>query len=225
MTVQYCLLGIIFFFTLLFIYGRLKGATTALRVIQPVTTIFILILAASGFALPGHFVPFILFIILGLTFSLVGDCNLIDFDDNTLFLISIGFYWAGLVTYSVMLSLWSDFPVINLVLFLVLALGSALIIGLFLWKGLGNLKVPIIIYILTWCYLLSRSLALPFMGSDFFSSSQAWLIAVGTAIFFLGDVYLSFHQFNERCKQKKRWLDVPLYCVGQSLIALSTSFF
>ena len=129
------------------------------------------------------------------------------------------------IVYSVILTRWTGFNLVDLAALILLLIGSGLILILFLWDGLGEMKVPIIIYMMTWCFLLSQSLTIFWSGSAFFTTTQKWLLLSGTAIFFLGDIAISFHQFNETFKDKPLWVDIPLYYLGQGLIALSTSFF
>jgi len=210
---------------LILIYARLKGSLTFRRIIQPITTILVIILAAYGCLLPGGNILYTMLIVFGLIFCLVGDCYLVDFTDNKLFMTAVVFYCTGLIVYSVILTRLTGFNLVDLAALILLLIGSALILSLFLWNGLGEMKVPIIIYMMAWCFLLSQSLTIFWSDSDFFNTTQKWLLLSGTAIFFLGDITISFHQFNEKFKDKSLWVDIPLYYLGQGLIALSTSFF
>ncbi|MCK4761409.1 MAG: hypothetical protein KAW12_04355 [Candidatus Aminicenantes bacterium] len=210
---------------LISIYVRRRRSLTARRIIQPITTTLVIVLAASGCLFPGSNTIYTMLVVLYLIFCLIGDCYLVDFKDNNLVLVALGFYWAGIIVYSVVLTRRTGFNLTDLTAFIILLIGCGLAIALFLWKGLGKMKAPVIIYILTWCYLLSQSLTIFWSDSVFFSATQKWLILAGTGIFFLGDIIISFHQFNEKFQKKLLWMDVPLYYTGQGLIAISTSFF
>ena len=118
----------------MFIYARLKGSLTFRRIIQPVTTILVIILAASGFLVPGGNTIYTMLIVFGLIFCLVGDCYLVDFTDNTLFITAVGFYCTGLIVYSVILTRWTGFNLVDLAALILLLIGSGLILILFLYN-------------------------------------------------------------------------------------------
>lgn len=88
-----------------------------------------------------------------------------------------------------------------------------------------KLVLPIIIYSLTWCYLLSQTLSIFFNETLFFTQVQKILILLGSGLYFLGDINLSFHKFHKKTSEKPYWLGALLYCIGQTLIALSASYF
>ena len=217
------LLGVIFICGGVFTYATLKKDLRLVRIVQPFVTILIIVIAALALLTPGHHLLYIQLVMLGLIFSLAGDCYMIDIHNNVTFLQGVFFYWAGLIVYSVIFTWLTGFKLWELGVFALLIIVSAITTAIFFWKGMGKLKVPIIIYAITWCYLLSQTLTIFWSGGDFFSSTQKWLIAGGTALYFISDLTLSFHKFNEKYIPKTYWLGPLIYWAGQTLIALNCS--
>ncbi len=209
----------------LFVYARLKRSLTVRRIIQPLTTILVIVLASSGFFSASSQTSYTFLIVLGMIFCLVGDSNLVNFRDNTQFLTAVGFYCAGLAVYAVTLTRWTGINWYDVVAFILLLVVCGLILAFFLWEGMGKMRGYMIVYMITWCFLLCQSLTIFWSDSSLFSTTQKWLILSGTASFFIGDIVISFHQFNKHFQGKPFWLDIPLYFTGQGFIALSTSFF
>ncbi len=218
------LLGVIFVCGGVFVFAALKKNFPLMRIVQPFLTILIIVIAALALLTPGHHLLYVQLVMLGLIFSLAGDCYMIDIHDNTTFVQGVFFYWAGLIVYSVIFTGLTGFELWELGVFVLLLIVTAITTALFFWKGMGNLKVPIIIYAVTWCYLLSQTLTIFWSAGDFFSSTQKWLIAGGTALYFISDLDLSFHKFNEKYISKTYWLGPLIYWTGQTLIALNCSY-
>lgn len=218
------LLGVIIILAGVFTYLTFKKNFSLIRIIQPFNTILIIVVAALALLTPGSHLLYIQLVMLGLIFSLGGDCNLIDIHDKVTFLPAVFFYWAGLITYSVIFTRLTGFEFWELGVFVLLLVATGITIAIFFWKKMGDLKLPIIIYSITWCFLLSQTLTIFWSDGDFFSLTQKWLIAGGTALYYLGDLNLSFHKFNAKFIPKTYWLGPLLYWTGQTLIALNCSY-
>lgn len=206
--------------TLIYVPARYKNNYTLLKIIQPVTTLFVILLASLG--LRQNNMNFSLMILLSLTPALAGDCRLIDLSDNKEFFISVLFYWLGLMGYIIILGTYKTFTPLALAICPFLLLVSGFIIKKSLWEGMvkAHLAGTIIIYTITWAVLMSLSLSLFFSEESTFSVIQRALILAGTGLYFTGDLNLSFHKFNNYWQKKPYWLGALLYTAGQTLMAL-----
>jgi uncharacterized membrane protein YhhN len=88
------------------------------------------------------------------------------------------------------------------------------------WKGLGNFRVPVLIYGLVMPFMVTRGISTLFGTA--FSTVSAVLAAVGSTMLFLGDVEYGMHRFR---KPLKFFLGPICYAGGQLFIALSCTYF
>jgi uncharacterized membrane protein YhhN len=88
------------------------------------------------------------------------------------------------------------------------------------WQGLGNFKIPVLIYGLVMPFMVTRAISTLFGNS--FSTLSAVLVSLGSFMLFLGDVEYGMHRF---CSPIKFSIGPILYAGGQLLIALSCSYF
>lgn len=213
--------------TIIFGYVRYHNKYTLLRVIQPMTTLLIIVLASLGSFKFGNHHLYTMIILLALSFSLAGDCYLIELDDNTKFLTSVLFYWLGIMIYSVAITYATGFSKTTIILFIVLTLGTLLTVRFKFWYGLKGTKllVPILLYSFCWGYLLSHALTILQSDTTLLNHTQKVLIMIGVSLYFLGDINLSFYKFNKEASKKPYWLGGVLYASGQTLIAISASLF
>ncbi|MBN2617648.1 MAG: hypothetical protein JXR64_04975 [Spirochaetales bacterium] len=221
------LISFILISTVVYTVARYKNQFIVLRIVQPLTTLLFVILASVGTLRYGMHHTYTMLIMLALTFALAGDCNLIELKKNKYFLIAILFYWLGLVSYSTTFTIFQGVSKASLILFPILIVITLITIKKFFWEGMkkNNMVAAILIYCLAWCYLLSITLTLCFNSTLLLSTLQKVLIMLGTGLYFLGDLNLSFHKFNEKFENKPYWLGALLYCIGQTLVALSASLF
>jgi hypothetical protein len=83
------------------------------------------------------------------------------------------------------------------------------------WKGLGNLRIPVLVFMLAVTFMLTRAVS-TFFGTGFFILS-AWLAAIGAALVFLSDVEYRLRRFHKPLN----FSHGPIfYSSGQLLIAL-----
>lgn len=213
--------------TAIFGYARYHNKHTFLRVIQPVTTLLIIVLASLGSFKFGNHHLYTMIILLALSFSLAGDCYLIELQDNVKFLTSILYYWLGIMIYSVAITYATGFSKLTIILFIVLTVGTIITVRVKFWYGLKNtiLVVPILLYSICWGYLLSHALTILQSDTTLLNHQQKVLIMIGVTLYFLGDINLSFYKFNKKASQKPYWLGGVLYASGQTLIAISASLF
>ena len=91
---------------------------------------------------------------------------------------------------------------------------------MFLYSSLGNLKVPVFVYIAAITIMVNSAL-LTFQ-TTFFNSVQSWYLALGAILFYLSDLMLAVNKFKIPFKHNR--LSLAFYFAGQMLIAFSTHY-
>jgi len=219
--VPFALVGIFLYFI-----ARKRNDLKRVEFIQPITTLFIIAVAALGFASEGANDLYTIFILVGLTFSLVGDCWNVDMTDMETVIYGLIVFVFAYLTYPLAFTVMDGFHKEDVIVGLIcLALYIALIS--YCWRGLGDMKIPGMIYGLVLFILVSRAIS-TFFG-DTFSMTQSILITAGTGMIFLGDVQFAIETFRKPPPPKLvidlKVIGPILYAGGQLLIALSTSYF
>jgi uncharacterized membrane protein YhhN len=202
------------------ILARRKGDDAKAALTQPLTTFFVVAAALfslfSGALRPGYTFG----IVLALVISLAADMILVDRKDQAAFVKGMALFFVVLLAYSTTLVATAGFHRQDLYCVPVLAAYYAAFIGV-LWKGLGKLKIPVMLYGLAFVFCVSRAFSTFFAPG--FSPAQAWLLVVGTTLFMLGDSQLAIYHFVD--KKFPMLLAPAFYFVGQYLVALSASLF
>jgi uncharacterized membrane protein YhhN len=200
--------------------ARNRGEYRRVAVFQPATTSLTLLVAALGLLTPTAHPGFTAWILAGLCLSLTGDVFNIDMSrDDILYAALIAFAIAYSV-YPIGIAVYDGFHAEDLaVAFALLVVYSALIAAL--WRHLeSGWRVPVMIYALVMLFMVSRALG-TFFG-EFFGTTQAVLLSVGTSALFVADVEYSVHRF---VRPLHTIVGPILYPGGQLAIALSTSYF
>lgn len=194
------IISIIIISTGFYVYFRYRDKYSGLKLIEPLTTLLFVILASVGTIRSRQCHVYIMLIMLSITFAPASDCNLLKLNDNLSFLKVVLFYWLGLFIYSLACTRFLGFYKFLIPAFIILLPLTLFRIRKFLYSGLkeSGLTIPIIVYCMTWCYLLSFSLTIIFSKSNLLSSRQMLLILSGTGIYFLGDLDLSFYKFFKK---------------------------
>ena len=188
------------------IRAEYRGPQQHIYIFKPLTMVLILLIAIMGQAAE----PFYKYMIItGLVFSLAGDIFLMLPSDRFVaglvaFLIAHLFYSAAFASEISALIWW---PVIPLVIF-------GIIIYLILAPALGNLKVPVLIYvvvILIMAWLAwERWIQTGHMG--------ALLASIGAVLFIISDAILAINRFRWRFTLA-RASNLTTYFAAQLLIA------
>jgi len=200
------------FSAVLTVRGEYKQAHQTVYFFKPLTMLFILSIAA--FSQNSIWYPYKVWIVTGLCFSLMGDIFLMLRSDRfvhglTSFLIAHIFYILAFLT-----GFSPSFSSISLIL--PFAFGCAFY--LYLYPGLGNFAVPVLVY--TVVILAMVWLA---FSQWFYLSTEAGLFAmIGAGLFALSDSILAFDRFKRPFKQA-RFLVLSTYFCAQWLLALSVT--
>ena len=203
----------------LLIWAALRGDQKQIYLWKPLSTLLIILVALLSFTTVGVKPAYTWGVTLGLVLSLGGDVALM-FKSNRWFLIGLVLFLLAQITYSVVFTVPNGFHAEDLVTTAVL-LALATLIYLYLKPGLGKMQGPVLFYILAICFMVNRAVS-TFFGT-FFTTTQAWLIALGAILFWLSDLLLAVNRFRHPFKLER--LGLYLYYSGQLLIALSPSYF
>ena len=219
--VPFALVGICLYFT-----ARKKNDLKTVEYIQPLTTLFIIAVAALGFASKNANDLYTIFILVGLTFSLIGDCWNVDMTDMDTVIYGLVVFVFAYLTYPLAFTVMDGFHNEDIIVGLICLILYIALIS-YCWRGLKGMRVPGMIYGLVLFILISRAIS-TFFG-DTFSMTQSILITAGTGMIFLGDVQFAIETFRKPPPPKPvidlRVVGPILYAGGQLLIALSTSYF
>ncbi|MBN1138555.1 MAG: lysoplasmalogenase [Anaerolineae bacterium] len=203
----------------LLIWAALRGDDKQVYLWKPLSTLLVILVALLSFTTPGVKPAYTWGVTLGLVLSLGGDVALM-FKANRWFMIGLVSFLLAQIVYSIVFTVPNGFHLQDLVTAAVLLVLAALIY-LYLKPGLGKMQGPVIFYILAICFMVNRAVS-TFFGT-FFSTTQAWLIAVGAILFWVSDLLLAINRFRRPFRLER--LGLYLYYGGQLLIALSPSYF
>ncbi|HSR35196.1 MAG TPA: lysoplasmalogenase [Anaerolineae bacterium] len=203
----------------LLVRAEFKGDRQQTYFFKPVSTVLVIGVALLSFLTPNAQPAYTLWITLGLVLSLGGDVALM-FESGKAFLIGLVLFLLAHVVYAVAFTLPNSFHAADLITAAVLLVVSVPIY-LYLKPGLGDMKGPVIFYIVVIGFMVNRAVS-TFFG-DAFSTSQAWLISLGAVLFWLSDLVLAVNRFRHPFEANR--LSLFLYYGGQLLIALSPSYF
>jgi len=203
----------------LYFRARNKPDLRATAILQPLCTLVSLFIAALSFLSPSVNPGYTAWILAGMGLCLVADIFNIDMTNDKILYAAIAVFVVAYLEYAVTYTLFNGFHWQDIVAGVVF-LGIYLMLMKTYWKGLGNFKVPVLIYGLVMPFMVTRAISTLF-GSGF-STLSAILVTVGSTMLFLGDVEYGMHRFH---KPLKFFLGPIGYAGGQLLIALSCSYF
>ena len=217
----YCIvIALLTLFVTLLIRAGFAGNQKQVYVFKPLSTTLVIIVAAlSCFVADNYNLSYTLAIILGLLFSFGGDVALM-FKSKRAFMIGLILFLIAHVIYSIVFTVYSGFVEGDLISALILIL-LAIIIYFYLYPGLEEMKIPVLIYIFVITFMMNRAIS-TFSG-EFFNNTQAVLISIGAGLFFISDLILAVNKFKKPFKYHR--ISLAFYYSGQLLIALSTGFF
>jgi uncharacterized membrane protein YhhN len=203
----------------LLVRAELRGNKQQVYILKPLSTLLVIAVALLSLLGPNAQTSFTLWVTLGLILSLGGDVALM-FESNRAFLAGLILFLLAHIVYVVAFTLPNGFHPQDLITG---ALLLAFAVGIFLYlrPGLGSMQGPVMLYILVICLMVNRAIS-AFFG-DAFTTTQAWLLAVGAILFMLSDLILAINRFRYPFEANR--FGLFLYYGGQLLIALSPSFF
>ncbi|MDZ7333886.1 MAG: lysoplasmalogenase [candidate division KSB1 bacterium] len=216
----YPFIGALILVVSLLIRAEFAEKIKQIYIFKPTATVLIIIIAGLSLFTPEpHHLSYNSGILVGLIFSLAGDIALM-FKSARAFLFGLVFFLITHIIYSIVFTAHSGFVRMDWVTAIVL-LVLAILIYIYLYSGLGEMKLPVMCYVLVISFMMHRALS-TFSGT-FFNANQAWAIALGAGLFYLSDLILAINKFKRPLKYNR--LSLACYFSGQLLIALSTGLF
>lgn len=216
----YALIPVPIYLILIVIYtiARNRNDLKKTSFIQPIATFLALVIAGLSFLSPAADKGYTTWILVGMGLCFLADIFNIDMTNDRILYAAIAVFVVAYLEYAVTFIRFSGFQKQDL-----LITGIFFLIYLFLmrlyWQGLGDFKIPILIYGLVMPFMVTRAISTLF-GSNF-SWVSAWLVTIGCSMLFLGDVEYGVHRFR---KPLKMFFGPICYAGGQLLIALSCSY-
>lgn len=188
-------------------------------IVQPLLGVTSLVVAGLSFLNPNVHVSYTIWIMVGLGLSFVADIFNIDMKNDKILMAAIGVFVLAYTEYGITFTVFNGFHPQDLILGLIL-LAVYVSVMAYLWPGLGNFRIPILIYGLVMPFMVWRAASTFFGGS--FSITQSILVTIATAALYIGDIEYGIHRFK---KPLKMIFGPLMYPAAQLLIALSCSYF
>lgn len=204
----------------LYLIARNRKDLKRTAIIQPLTTLLSIVVAALSFLSPQVNPGYTTWILVGLGLCFLADIFNIDMNNDKIFLAGIVAFIFAYLEYAVTYTVFNNgfrqqdiYVGIGFLLFYVFLMAMY-------WKGLGKYKLPIMIYGLIMPFMVTRAISTLYGGV--FSLTSAVLATVGSSMLFAGDVEYGFFRF---VKPGKFTFGPICYAGGQLLIALSCAYF
>ena len=188
-------------------------------IFKPPATSLLIITALLSLLEKHTNVTYLTGILIGLGLSLGGDIALMFQSNRKAFTIGLVLFLLAHLAYAITFTLLDSQHNDWGMTLLVLAIGAS--VYRLLYKGLDTMKIPVLAYILIISFMVNQALS-TFVGS-IFTTTQAWLIALGAILFYISDLILAINRYWKSFKYQR--ISLAFYYLGQFLIALSASYF
>ncbi len=207
------------FLNVLYLIARNREDLKKTALIQPALTLLALVVAGLSFFSPAVNTSYSLWILVGLGLCVLADIFNIDMTNDKILYAAIGVFIVAYLEYALTFTRFNGFHPQDWIVGAIFLLIYIFLMRLY-WKGLGNFKIPVLVYGLVMPFMVTRAISTLF-GSTF-SLVSAILVTVGSSMLFLGDVEYGLHRF----RSPRRFFIGPIcYAGGQLLIALSCTYF
>ena len=203
----------------IYLVARNRNDLKKTAIIQPVATFVAMLIAALSFFSPHADTSYTIWILVGMGLCFLADIFNIDMTNDKILYAAIGAFVIAYLEYAITFTRFNGFQRQDLLVAVIFILIYIFLMRLY-WKGLGNFKIPILIYGLVMPFMVTRAISTLFGSS--FSLLSAILVTVGCTMLFLGDIEYGMHRF----RQPLKFFFGPIcYAGGQLLIALSCAYF
>jgi uncharacterized membrane protein YhhN len=202
-----------------YMVARNRNNLKRTAVIQPLTTLVSLIIAALSLISPRANADYTLWIIIGMGACFLADIFNIDMTNDKILYAAIGVFVIAYMEYAITFTRFSGFQREDWLVGILFLLIYIFLMRLY-WKKLGSFKVPVLIYGLVMPFMVTRAISTLF--GDTFSTLSAILVTIGCLMLFAGDVEYGIHRFRAPIKFS---IGPICYAGGQVLIALSCAYF
>ncbi len=220
MTLYFMIIGLLTIFVILLIRAELLQNRKQVYFFKPISTLLVIsVVALSFFKMNESNLLYSAWIVVALSFSLGGDVALM-FKSKPAFMIGLVLFLIAHIVYSAAFLIFNGFVPRDLA-FAVALLIVAGFAYFYLYPGLGQMKIPVLLYVLIISFMLNRAIATCY--GDFFNQTQALFIAGGAALFYISDLILAVNKFKKPLKYNR--VSLAFYYAGQLCLASSTLFF
>lgn len=202
-----------------YMIARNRNDLKTTKIIQPTLTFLAILVAGLSFLSPWLEQSYSIWILVGLGLCFLADIFNIDMTNDKILYAAIAVFAVAYLEYALTFTRFSGFQPQDLIITGVFLIIYILLMRLY-WNGLGNFKIPILIYGLIMPFMVTRAISTLF-GTTF-STLAAVMVTIGSTMLFLGDVEYGMHRFH---KPLKFFFGPICYAGGQLLIALSCSYF
>ncbi len=189
------------------------------RFLQPLMSLLVILIALLSFTGDNVNPGYTWWITSALIVAFITDIFHIDMRKDNILIIGIAGFSIAYLIYPIAITVYNGFHWQDILTAIPL-LAIIIITMKFLWKGLGNFRIPAMIYSLICPLMVNRAVS-TFFGTVF-TPLQAVMLTLGTFMVYLADMEYGFHRFY---KPRKFLFGHILYGCGQLLIALSCSYF
>jgi uncharacterized membrane protein YhhN len=214
------LIPILAVFVYALILSDFKGNRKGVYITKPISTLLVIVAALLSLTIPETTRQYTILIVVGLIFCYGGDVALMFMESKKAFLIGLILFLLGHVVYAVTFLMYGGVPGETLWISLILLIFGVLLY-IYLYPGLGKMKVPVALYVLIISAMVTFATATLFSGTV--PKTTAWLITLGSISFLFSDVVLAINRFRIPLKYDRLSL-IPYY-LGQFLIAISTYYY
>jgi uncharacterized membrane protein YhhN len=205
--------------TVFYLIARNRNDLKRTVIIQPVLTILAIIVTSMGLLSPAGEWNYTIWILVGIGLCLIGDIFSIDMTKDKIQYATMAVFAAASLVFAITFTRFTGFQLEDWIIGAVFLVIYGLLIRLY-WKGLGKLKIPVMIFGLVMLFMVTRAISTLFGNT--FSLASAILISLGAILLLLGVIEYGVHRFYEPVKF---FYGPVCYAAGQLLIALSCSYF
>lgn len=179
-------------------------------------------LIGAGLGRSGPVAAYDGLMIAGLVLSLIGDMLLAWSMARRTFILGLLAFLVAHVMYTTAFSLANGFSAWDLLLLGVILAGAFAGYKV-LALDLGQLKLPVVAYLLVISAMLTKAISSLYLGG--ITSPARWLVVIGAVLFFISDGVLALIKFQDHPAKADRAINLTTYYLGQILLALSLFFF
>jgi uncharacterized membrane protein YhhN len=202
----------------LYMRARIQGDLRRVILYQPGAVIISWSIAASSLWQQDANLAFTVVVLLGMGIALIGDFLNLDMENPKVVMRGLIIAVVAYLTYGIGVTFISGFHPQDLIVGAPLLIFYVVLMR-HLWPGLGEMRIPALIYGLVLPFTFWRALSC-FFGSEL-STLQAIFLSLGALSLYVGDIEFAIHTYKRRLSAMYGPI---LYAGGQLLIAVSTLF-
>jgi uncharacterized membrane protein YhhN len=199
------------------LYAAKKESITGTIITKPaLSLLFLAVAIIARYSCQKYFGM----ILAGLIFCILGDVFLIFVNSKKLFLAGLVSFLIGHILYGIAFFTASSPGLLTLV-FAVFSIALSSAVFMMLRSYLGKMMVPVLLYIVIITVMVIGAATL--MGDKRLNPVGRSLAFFGALLFYCSDMFVARQRFVKK-EFANRLIGLPLYYVGQFMIAFSIGF-